>query len=120
MRKFLYIVCFACALVGCREYRVSDDPSLRLSFSRDTVTFDTVFTAQGSATMQLMVYNRNKNAVVIDRIGLTNGKAFRVNVDGEADLSRLTHIQLNGGDSLFVFIRADIAMYQKKAELKKA
>ena len=87
---------------------MSDDPSLRLSFSRDTVMFDTVFTAQGSATMQLMVYNRNKNAVVIDRIGLTNGTAFRVNVDGEADLSRLIHIQLNGGDSLFVFIRADI------------
>lgn len=87
---------------------MSDDPSLRLSFSRDTVTFDTVFTAQGSATMQLMVYNRNKNAVVIDRIGLTNGKAFQVNVDGEADLSRLTHVQINGGDSLFVFIRADI------------
>lgn len=95
-------------MIGCREYRVSDDPSMRLSFSRDTVLFDTVFTAQGSATMQLMVYNRNKNAVVIDRIGLANSKAFRVNVDGEADLSRLTHIQVNGGDSLFVFIRADI------------
>ena len=87
---------------------MSDDPSLRLSFSCDTLLFDTVFTAEGSVTAQIMVYNRNKNALVIDRIGLANGTAFRVNVDGEPDLSRLTHVQINGGDSLFVFVRADI------------
>ena len=44
---------------------MSDDASLRLSFSCDTLSFDTVFTEQGSATAQVMVYNRNKNAVVI-------------------------------------------------------
>lgn len=87
---------------------MSDDPSLRLSFSCDTLLFDTVFTEQGSSTARIMVYNRNKNALVIDRIGLTTGKAFRVNVDGEPDLTRLTHIRINGGDSLFVFVRTDI------------
>jgi hypothetical protein len=97
-----------CALVGCREYRVSEDASLRLSFSCDTLTFDTVFTAQGSATAQLMVYNRNANAVEVDRIWLTDGKAFQVNVDGEPQLDRLTNLQINGGDSMFVFIRVDI------------
>lgn len=57
---------------------------------------------------QIMVYNRNKNAVVVDRVWLTNGKAFRANVDGEADLSQLNNLQINGGDSVFVFVRADI------------
>ena len=94
--------------MSCREYQVSDDPSLTLTFSCDKLTFDTVFTEQGSSMGQIMVYNRNKNAVVVDRVWLTNGKAFHANVDGEADLSRLTHLQINGGDSLFVFIRADI------------
>lgn len=108
MRKLLiYIVC-VCALVGCREYKVSNDPSLRLSFSCDTLFFDTVFTEQGSATAQIMVYNRNKSAVMIDHIWLSDGSYFRVNVDGEADLSRLHNLQINGGDSVFVFIRADI------------
>ena len=87
---------------------MSDDPSLRLSFSCDTLRFDTVFTEQGSATAQVMVYNRNKNALVIDRVWLTNGGTFVANVDGEADLARLTNLQINGGDSLFVFIRVDI------------
>ena len=98
---------FLC-LSGCREYKVSNDPSLRLSFSCDTLFFDTVFTEQGSATAQIMVYNRNKSAVMIDHVWLSDCSYFRVNVDGEADLSRLHNLQINGGDSVFVFIRADI------------
>ena len=93
---------------GCREYQVSDDPSLRLTFSCDTLSFDTVFTQQGSATAQLKVYNRNSSALRIDRIWLTNGTAFRANVDGEPELDHLTNLQINGGDSLFVFIRVEI------------
>lgn len=81
---------------------------MRLTFSCDTLSFDTVFTEQGSATAQIMVYNRNKHAMVIDRIGLRDGVSFRVNVDGEADLSRLTEVQINGGDSMYVFVRTDI------------
>ena len=108
MRKWFYIVLCVCALVSCREYQVSDDPSLRLTFSCDTLSFDTVFTQQGSATAQLMVYNRNASAMRIDRVWLTNGTAFRANVDGEPQLDRLTNLQINGGDSLFVFIRVEI------------
>lgn len=108
MRKFLFIIVCACALVGCREYQVSDDPSLRLTFSTDTLRFDTVFTAQGSATAQLLVYNRNASAMIIDRVWLTDGTAFRANIDGEPQLSRLTRLQINGGDSMFVFIRVEI------------
>lgn len=103
--KYILFLAVMAVWVGCSEYQVSDDPSLRLAFSEDTISFDTLFTEQGSATIQLMVYNRNSNAVVIDRIWLEDGEAFRVNVDGEADLSRLNNITINGGDSLFVFIR---------------
>lgn len=95
-------------LSGCKEYNASDDPSLRLSFSSDTLSFDTVFTEQGSATMQLMVYNRNESALLIRSVSLDDGKAFQVNIDGEADLSRMTNIQVNGGDSMYVFVRVDI------------
>ena len=52
-----------------------------------------------------MVYNRNAQALVIDRVWLDNGQAFSVNIDGEADLSRLTDLPIYGGDSLFVFVR---------------
>ena len=108
MRKLLPVILFMLACVGCREYQVADDSSLKLSFSCDTLRFDTVFTEQGSATLQLMVYNRNANALLIDRVGLQSGTSFRVNVDGEQELKRLTNLQINGGDSLFVFVRVDI------------
>ncbi|MBR4563213.1 MAG: right-handed parallel beta-helix repeat-containing protein [Paludibacteraceae bacterium] len=108
MRKFLLIIVCACAIAGCRESRVSDDPTLRLTFSCDTLSFDTVFTAQGSATARLMVYNRNANAIMVDRVILANKTAFRINVDGEPQTDRLNHIQINGGDSLFVFVRVEI------------
>ena len=82
----IFVICLLAIILwlpACKEYKVSDDPSLQLSFSCDTLRFDTVFTEQGSATAQVMV-------------------------DGEADLTRLTRLQINGGDSLFVFIRVDI------------
>lgn len=112
MRKSLDIL-FLCALyivplcffVGCREFTVSDNPALRLSFSCDTLRFDTVISEQGSSTLELLVYNRNKSAVLIDHVSLDNGDAFRVNIDGEQDLERLRNIQINGGDSIFVFVR---------------
>ena len=105
MRRYLFILFCACALVSCREYKVSDDPTLRLSFSCDTLRFDTLFTEQGNATWQLMVRNNNANALIINKIWLDEGKAFRINIDGEPDLERLSDIQLNGGDSIYVFVR---------------
>ena len=105
MRQWLLIILCACALVSCREYTVSDDPSLRLAFSCDTLRFDTVITEQGSSTLQLMVYNRNKSALIVDRIWLEKGEVFRVNIDGEPDPERMTNLQINGGDSVFVFVR---------------
>ena len=95
-------------LNSCREYHVSDDPTLRLSFSTDTLLFDTVFTGQGSATAQLLVYNRNAEAVCIDRVWLDSATCFRINVNGEQDMSRLGDLVIYGGDSLYVFVRVDI------------
>ena len=81
--RYILVLCplsiVLCYFTGCSEYKVSDDPTLRLSFSHDTVRFDTVFTAQGSATMQVKVYNRNSNALLIDRVWMENGQFFRVN-----------------------------------------
>ena len=86
MRKLLFIVLCACALVACREEHVTDDLSLRLVFSKDTVCFDTIFTSDAalepSATKQILLYNPNKEAVVIDRVWQNSGRWFRVNVDG--------------------------------------
>ena len=108
MRKWLLILICACALVSCKEYTVSDDPSMRLSFSCDTLRFDTVFTDQGSATSRLMVYNLNNAAIEIERVSMSVGAEFHINIDGESDPKHMTHFVINGHDSAFVFVRVDI------------
>lgn len=109
VRNILFILAAVlCLFAGCSEYHTSDDPTLRLAFSCDTLSFDTVFTAQGSATAQMKVYNRNASALLIDRVWLKDGKAYRVNIDGEPDADKWRDIQINGHDSLYLFIRVEI------------
>lgn len=113
-RNWLFSCCsLLCMLSSCQTDIVSHNPSLQLLFSRDTVLFDTVFTAMGSSTKRVMVYNPNKNAVLIDRVEIASGKSFYINLDGENQLENLRDITLRGGDSLFLFVRAEIDPLQQ-------
>ena len=58
-----------------------------LSFSVDTIVFDTVFTTVGSTTKQFKIYNPSVKSVKIEEIELMGGSQspFRINVDGEAN-----------------------------------
>lgn len=104
---FLFLTLATVILTACREEQVSADPTLSLTFSRDTLRFDTVFTTAGSSTQIVMVYNRNRHAVRIDRVS-NSTPYFRLNLDGENDPARLNNIVLNGGDSIYLFVRATV------------
>lgn len=96
-------------LTGCQNETVSHDRSMLLRFSRDSVCFDTVFTGIGSSTQCVMVHNDNRNAVIISDVTMAaGGRYFHINLDGENQLANLHDIRLNGGDSLFLFIRVHI------------
>ena len=95
-------------LCACQENTISEDPNLQLTFSHDTMLFDTVFTAMGSSTRKIMVYNPNKNAVNIEQVRLQNGAYFHINLDGENNIDKLRNLVVRGGDSLFLFVRAYI------------
>ena len=62
----------------------STNPTYRLSFSTDTLAFDTIFSTIGSTTRQFMIYNKNSEPLSIESIMLASGEAtgFRMNVDG--------------------------------------
>lgn len=107
-RNILLLVLSMWLCVSCIQDHVSSDPSLQLSFSHDTVLFDTVFTSIGTSTQQIRVYNPNKNAVSIEQVSMQNGRYFYINLDGENDMSRMRDMVVRGGDSLFLFIRAEI------------
>jgi hypothetical protein len=105
------IVIFVILLgASCRKEAVfSSDSNLKLSFSNDSLIFDTVFTSLGSATHRLMVYNPTKNNLKISDIRLEGGEAslFRINVDGESVFDK-KDVAIRAGDSLFVFARVTI------------
>ena len=90
------------------------DRGALLSFSTDTVRFDTVISTVGSSTRQLMVYNRNADGLRIASVRLKQAYAtpFRVNVDGSylepESGARAYDFEVRTGDSIRVF--AEVTM----------
>ena len=75
-------------LQSCQQDIISDNPTLQLRFSHDSLLFDTVFTQMGSSTKRMMIYNPHKNALLIDRVEMKHGKSFYMNLDGENQMER--------------------------------
>lgn len=88
---------------------ITSDPGKTISFSTDTLTFDTVFTTLGSVTKRFKIYNRNSEALSISTIRLQKGGSsqFRMNVNGDPG-RELSNIKINGNDSLWVFIEVTV------------
>ena len=110
-RTLLYmLVLFLLAFASCRkENQINPDSNLKLTFSADTVLFDTVFTSLGSATHQLKIYNPYSDDLKISSIRLVGGEAspFRFNLDGENATEFYDKI-IPANDSLFSFLRVTI------------
>ncbi len=93
----------------CRKDKILSDASAKLSFSTDTLLFDTIFTTLGSTTKLFKIYNTNNQKMIISSIQLAKGtqSMFRINVDGSAGVS-FNNIEIEGKDSLFVFVEVTI------------
>lgn len=105
--KFGFLLSLALSLLpfsSCRKNIITDNPDALLEFSTDTIQFDTVFTSMGSSTRTLRVYNRNKQAVLINRVSLAGGSAsdFKLNIDG-ASTTLAEAIKVAAGDSIYIF-----------------
>lgn len=108
---FILFILPALGMVSCIDESISGEPNLRLAFSKDTISFDTVFTTLGSSTSKLLVYNPNKKNLKISSIGLAGGKnsSFRLNVDGEVnENNQFTDIEIRAKDSLYIFVEVRV------------
>lgn len=85
---------------------LSTSASDRLSFSEDTIFFDTLFTSVGSITKRLIVRNPNKNRVRISSILLAGGSnsPYSIIVNGRSGPS-LSDLDILGNDSIYVLIK---------------
>jgi len=99
------------ALSSCRKDEFNTSPDFRLTFSTDTVSFDTIFQSIGSATQLLKVYNNSDEFISIDRVSVIdscdNYDPFRLNVDGISG-STVRDVEIGPNDSAFVFVEVTI------------
>ncbi len=98
-------------LIGCNDLNndFSTNPNYRLTFSVDTLSFDTVFTTIGSATREFMVYNPHPEPLNIQSIQLAgpSKSGFRINVDGRSG-ETFTDIRIEDKDSLYVLVEVTV------------
>ncbi len=80
-----------------------------LSFSIDTLKFDTVFTSLGSVTRSFKIYNNNNKRIKMSEIRLYGGDSsfFRMNIDG-TPTKNIKDVELAPYDSLYVFVALTI------------
>ena len=97
-------------LPSCIEDGFTTSSSDVITFNKDTVAFDTVITLQGTATKQMIVYNRNKKQISISSIkvaGLATKGHFHLNVDGVRG-DEFHNVEIRGNDSIYIFIEAKL------------
>ena len=104
----MIVLAMAAALSSCIEDGFTTSSSDVLAFKKDTVAFDTVITLQGTATKQMVVYNRSSKQINISSIkvaGLASKGHFHLNVDGIRGDS-FQNVEIRGNDSIYIFIEA--------------
>jgi hypothetical protein len=80
-----------------------------ITFSSDTLYFDTVFTTIGSSTLELRARNASNGPLLIDRIWLAGGdeSPFRININGNPS-SSVENLTIAAGDSIFIFADVEV------------
>jgi hypothetical protein len=96
-------------LVACSKRGFTNSPDARVSFSTDTLRFDTVFTSVGSITQSFKIRNDNDQKLKLSTVRLMGGNnsAYRINIDGAA-VSEASNIELAANDSIYVFVQVTV------------
>ena len=108
--RILSVILGALIVISCQEDELefSTDSNYYLSFSTDTVKFDTILTGERSASKTFKVYNPNKVGIRLDAV-LAGGldSPFRVNLDGQGG-RQFTDLEIAAQDSMFCFVSVKI------------
>lgn len=105
--------------ISCIEDDFTTSSNDKLTFSTDTIAFDTIFTELATPTAKFMVYNKNKKMIKISSIkmnGASKAKFF-LNVDGIKG-DEFKDVEIRGKDSIFVYVQAHIDINNDNNPLK--
>lgn len=99
---------FIFSITACKKDKLLTSGGI-VKFSVDTLTFDTVFTAAGSFTNDIKLYNPQGEKIVVSSIRLENSNDpyFHLNVDGVPGNS-VSNIEIAGKDSIHIFATVKI------------
>jgi hypothetical protein len=106
---FFLLLLAAVLFPFCQKEKFTTDSAKRVTFSTDTLRFDTVFTEIGSATQIFKIYNPHKESIRLSRIYLEQGaqSKFNLNIDGIAGDDQ-KDLEIAPKDSLYVFAEVTI------------
>jgi hypothetical protein len=95
--------------ISCKKDTITTNPADKLSFSTDTLTFDTVFTSLGSTSLYFTVHNPNDQKISVSNIRLAGGdlSIYRLNIDG-FQTNEISDIEIPAHDSIYVFVAVTI------------
>jgi hypothetical protein len=117
-QRYMWLLLLALSCIGCNHDDVySTDSRYKLSFSMDTISFDTVFSTVGSATTRMCIYNRNNVPLQFDVVMASGNGPFRVNVDGQSGYL-FDDLVLDANDSMYVFATVTIDPTNNKNPLQ--
>ncbi len=108
--KLLYILVFSfisILIISCKK--IEPFSKSNVTFSIDTLVFDTVFTTVGSITKNFKIYNPDSKQISLEEIELIGGNnsPFRINVDGSSG-TKFTNNTIKGKDSMFIFVNVKL------------
>ena len=119
MRKVLiFIGILLTILTSCRDI-TEPSGAKSLVLSKDTLSFDTVFTGAGTGTEIVMLFNPTKTVQYLERVWLESGIDFHINIDGETQTEHMSEIAIAAGDSAYIFIKVYIDPTDASAPLYK-
>jgi hypothetical protein len=112
LNLFLFTISTLFLLSSCRTDFETVASSGDLTFSKDTVYLDTVFTNLSSSTYTLKVYNHSKNDINIPLIKFNKGldSKYRMSIDGTQGNQgkSFENVTLLAKDSLYIFIETTV------------
>ena len=112
MRNYVFLcltICLSVSFMSCKKDKLLTDPSATLSFSQDSILFDTVFTTIGSTTRNIRVINKNNQKINISSIRLEQGQSsnFFLNVDGTPG-REVNDVEILANDSIYIFVQVNV------------
>ncbi|MBY5959887.1 hypothetical protein KUV50_17160 [Membranicola marinus] len=93
---------------SCQKVEFDTGAAVKIHFSTDTLTFDTVFTQVGSTTRYFKIYNESNRYARLDEIRLgEKSSVFRLNVDGYQG-PVIQDLEIPPNDSVYVFVEVTV------------